>query len=168
VIVNVISYKINTAGVTNLVKKIPKFSEQDEEIQLEEFVQKIHYKDRQNEEICVLFRRKLEGKADHVWRFLEEEKINLNIWKNFKCQFQEYFPTKMKTPIAKKIQKVHPRTKVFQMPRVIQGAKNLFADRCRDEAERIMKKVPSPEDSHMPAAHSELSEEDKVKSKELT
>jgi hypothetical protein len=53
--------------------------------------------DRKNEDICFLFRGLLEGKADQVWKFLkEEEKINVNIWENVKCQFQQYFPTQMK------------------------------------------------------------------------
>jgi hypothetical protein len=91
--VNVISYKINTAGVTNLVKKIPKFSEQDEEIQLEEFVQKIHYKDRQNEEICVLFRRKLEGKA-RFGDFSKKKKSILIFGKILKASFRNIFQLK--------------------------------------------------------------------------
>jgi hypothetical protein len=66
----------------------------------------------ENEDICLLFMRLLEGKADQFWRSLqEEEEINLNIWRNVKSQFQQYFPTKMKTPIPKKVQKVHPKTK---------------------------------------------------------
>jgi hypothetical protein len=70
----------------------------------------------------------------------------------------------MKTLIAKKVQRVHPKTKASQMPRVILGGTKgiiSFTDRCQDEVGRIMKKVPSPEESQMPAAHSELSEQDK-------
>jgi hypothetical protein len=70
----------------------------------------------------------------------------------------------MKTLIAKKVQRVHPKTKASQMPRVIQGGtKGIISltDHCQDEVGRIMKKVPSPEESQMPAAQSELSEQDK-------
>jgi hypothetical protein len=56
------------------------------------------------------------GKADQIWRLIEEEEINLNIWKNVNSQFQQHFPTKMKTPNFKEIQKVHPKIKATQMP----------------------------------------------------
>jgi hypothetical protein len=84
-----------------LVNKIPKFSGQKEEIQFEEFVRRIEaYADfvgwtndeqGENEEICFLFRTKFDGKkADGIWRFTEEEdKININIWKDVKNQIQE-------------------------------------------------------------------------------
>jgi hypothetical protein len=99
----VTSYKMDPAKVKNLINKIPKFIGQNEEIQLEEFVQQIEdfaelvqwrtrYEDGENEEICLLFRNKLEGLADQIWRFLKEEEINLNIWENVKSQFQEYYP----------------------------------------------------------------------------
>jgi hypothetical protein len=55
------------------------------------------------------------------------------------------------------------------MPRVIQGITegiNTFADCCQDEVGRIMQKVLSPEGSQMPAAHSELSTQDKEQIKE--
>jgi hypothetical protein len=58
----------------NLVNKIPKFSGQKEEIQFEEFVRQIEaYADfvgwtndeqGENEDICFLFRTKLDGQAD--------------------------------------------------------------------------------------------------------
>jgi hypothetical protein len=166
---------MDPAKIKNLIIKIPKFSGQNKEIQLEEFVQQIEdfaelvqwwtrHKDGENEEICLLFRRKLEGQADQIWRFLEEEEINLNIWENLKSQFQEYYPMKIKTPIAKKIQKVHPKRKASQIPRVMQGPTegiNSFADRCREEVGKQMKKVPSPEESQMRVAHSELLDQDK-------
>ncbi len=86
------------------------------------------------EKICFLFRRLLEEKADRIWRLIkEEEEINLNIWKNFISQFQQHFPTRMKTLIVKEIQNVYPKTKATQMPRVIQGISdgiNTFADCC--------------------------------------
>jgi hypothetical protein len=66
---------------------------------------------------------------------IEEEEINLNIWENVKSQFQKHFPTIMKTPTIKEIQKVHPRTMVHpktktnQMTRVTEGITS-FADHC--------------------------------------
>jgi hypothetical protein len=167
---------METAKVINLIIKIPKFSEQNEGILLEEFVWQIKDfpelvqwwtkdKDGENEDICLLFRRSLEGKADKIWRLLkEEEETSLNIWRSVKNQFKQYFPPKIKTRNAKKVQKIHPKTKASQMPKVIQGAtegKNSFAKCCWDEVGRIMKKIPTPEESQMPAAHSELSEQDK-------
>jgi hypothetical protein len=94
---------MNTAEAKDLCNKIPKFSGQKEEVQLEEFVQQIEdfadlvqwvdNKDGENGAICYLFRRLLTGKADQIWRMIEEEdKINLNIWKNVKRQFQMHFP----------------------------------------------------------------------------
>ena len=77
------------------------------------------------EKICFLFRRLLEEKADRIWRLIkEEEEINLNIWKNVKSQFQQHFPTRMKTLIVKEIQNVYPKTKATQMPRA--GVLNLL------------------------------------------
>jgi hypothetical protein len=86
-----------------LVSKIPKFSGQKGEIQLDEFVRQIEtYADSmgwieddqgENEDICLLFRRKFEGQAEQMWRLMEEENlINLYIWKNVKNQFQSQFP----------------------------------------------------------------------------
>jgi hypothetical protein len=94
---------MNPAKVKNLINKIPKFIGQNEEIQLEEFLQQIEdfaelvqwrtrYEDGENEEICLLFRRKLERQADQIWQFLKEEEFNLNIWNYVKSQFQEYYP----------------------------------------------------------------------------
>ena len=66
-----------------------------EEVQLEDYTRQIEtftnffgwIDDNQgeNEDICLLFRKQLEGKADQLIE--EEEKINLNIWKNIKSQF---------------------------------------------------------------------------------
>jgi hypothetical protein len=109
---------MNTAEASNLVNKIPKFSGQKEEIQLEEFVRQIENfadlvqltvnEDSENEEICYLFKRLLTGKADQIWRMIkEEEEINLNIWKNVKSQFQQHFPAKYRTTIVKEKSRVH-------------------------------------------------------------
>jgi hypothetical protein len=103
---------MNTAEGSNLVNNIPKFIGQKEEIQLEEVVRQIEnftdlvrWTDNEggeNEEICYLFRRLLTGKADKIWRMIEEEEeINLNIWKNVKSQFQQHFPAKLRTTIVK-------------------------------------------------------------------
>ncbi len=100
------------------MQKIPKFSGQKEEIQLEEFVQHIKNfadlvqwvdnEDSENGAICYLFRRLLTGKADQIWRMIEEEEeINLNIWNNVKRQFQMRFPAKPKPTMVKNNPKVH-------------------------------------------------------------
>jgi hypothetical protein len=85
----------------------------------------------------------------------EEEEINLNIWKNVKSQFQQHFQAKHRTTMVKENPRVHSKTKtkVTQMPRVIQGVTEeikSFADRCREELVKIMSKVPNPEESQMP------------------
>jgi hypothetical protein len=70
---------MNTSEVNNLVSKIPNFSGQNEKILLEEFVL-LDDEDGENEDICFLFRRFIEGKADRIFRLIkEEEEINLNI-----------------------------------------------------------------------------------------
>ena len=103
---------MNTAKAKDLCDKIPKFSGQNEDVQLEEFVRQIKNfadlvqwvdnKDGENGAICYLFRRLLTGKADQIWRMIEEEEeINLNIWKNVKRQFQMRFPAKPKPTMVK-------------------------------------------------------------------
>jgi ATP adenylyltransferase/5',5'''-P-1,P-4-tetraphosphate phosphorylase II len=69
---------MNTAEAKDLCNKIPKFSGQKEEIQLEEFVRQIKNfadlvqwvdnEDGENGAICYLFRRLLTRKADQIWR----------------------------------------------------------------------------------------------------
>ena len=87
-----------------LVNKILILRGLKEEIQFEEFVRQIEtytdsvrwiddHKQGENEDICLLFRRKFEGQAEQMWRLMEEENlINLYIWKNVKNQFQSQFP----------------------------------------------------------------------------
>jgi hypothetical protein len=56
------------------------------------------------------------------------------------------------------------KKKASQMPRVIQGITeriNSYTDCCRDEVGSIMQQVLSPEESQMPAAHSDISTQDK-------
>jgi hypothetical protein len=85
-----------------LVSKIPKFSGQKGEIQLDEFVRQIEtYADSvgwiddekgENEDICLLSRRNLEGQAEQMWRLMDEKNlINLYLWKDVKRKFQEKF-----------------------------------------------------------------------------
>ena len=102
------------------------------------------------------------GKADQIWRLIEEEEINLNIWKNVKRQFQMHFPAKTRPTMTKDNPKVcsEKKTKANRMPRVIQGVTEeikTFADRCRVEVGKIMSEVPNPEESQMPQVHAELS-----------
>ena len=78
VILKVKSLKItmNMAEARDLCNKIPKFSGQKEEIQLEGFVRQIENfadlvqlvdnKNGENGAICYPFRRLLTGKADHI------------------------------------------------------------------------------------------------------
>jgi hypothetical protein len=173
---------MNMAEAKDLCNKIPKFSGQKEEIQLEEFVRQIENfadlvqwvdnKDGENGAICYLFRRLLTGKADQIWRMIEEEdKINLNIWENVKRQFQMCFPAKTKPAMAKDNPKVcsEKKTKANRMPRVIQGVTEeikTFADQCRVEVGKIMSEVLNPEENQMPQAHVELSRQDKEQIKE--
>ena len=92
---------MNTAEAKVLYDKIPKFSGRKEDVQLEELVlqienfadlvQWVDNEDGENGAICYLFRERLTGKADQIWRMIEEEEeINLNIWGktlkgSFKC-----------------------------------------------------------------------------------
>jgi hypothetical protein len=47
----------------------------------------------ENEDICLLFRRKFKGQAEQMWRSMEEKNhINLYIWKDVKRKFQQQFP----------------------------------------------------------------------------
>jgi hypothetical protein len=84
----------------NQVNKITKFSGQNKEIQLEEFVRQIENfanlvnrtndEEGENGEICFLFRRLLEGQADQFWRLIEEEEKNQSKHcENVKSQFQQ-------------------------------------------------------------------------------
>ena len=93
---------MNTAKAKELYDKIPKFSGLKEDVQLEEIVRQIENfanlvqwvdnEDGKNGAICYLFGNLLTGKADQIWRMIEEEEeINLNIWKNIKMQFQTAF-----------------------------------------------------------------------------
>ncbi len=113
---------MNKAEAKDLCNKIPKFNGQKEEIQLEEFVRQIENfadlvqwvdnEDGENGAICYLFRRLLTGITDQVWRMIEEEEeINLNIWKNFKRQFQMCFPAKHKPTMVKENPKGHSKKK---------------------------------------------------------
>jgi hypothetical protein len=108
---------MNTAKAKDLCDKIPKFSGQKEDAQLEEFVRQIENfadlvqwvdnKEGENGAICYLFRRLLTGKADQIWRMIEEEEeINLNIWENVKRQFQMHFPAKTRPTMTKDNPKV--------------------------------------------------------------
>jgi hypothetical protein len=106
---------MNTAKAKDLFDKIPKFSGQKEDVQLEEFVRQIKNfadlvqwvdnEDGENGAICYLFRRLLT--ADQIWRMIkEEEEINLNIWENIKRQFQMHFPAKTRPTMTKDNPKV--------------------------------------------------------------
>ena len=90
---------MNTAKAKDLYDKIPKFSGQKEDVQLEEVVRQIENfadlvqwvdnKDGKNGAICYLFRELLTGKADQIWRMIEEEEeINLNIWETLNSSFK--------------------------------------------------------------------------------
>ena len=173
---------MNTAEAKVLYDKIPKFSGRKEDVQLEELVRQIEYfadmvqwvdnEDGENGAICYLFRERLTGKADQIWRMIEEEEeINLNIWENVKRQFQMHFPAKPRPTMTKDNPKVRSekKTKANRMPRVVQGANEeikTFADRCRLEVGKIMSEVPNPEESQMPQVHAELSRQDKEQIKE--
>ena len=164
---------MNTAKAKELYDKIPKFSGLKEDVQLEEVVRQIENfadlvqwvdnEDGENGAICYLFRELLTGKADQIWRMIEEEEeINLNIWENVKRQFQMHFPAKTRPTMTKDNPKVRSekKTKANRMPRVIQGVNEeikTFANRCRLEVGKIMSEVPNPEESQMPQVHSELS-----------
>ncbi len=94
------------------------------------------HEDGENGAICYLFRRLLTGKADQIWRMIEEEEeINLNIWENVERQFQMHFPAKTRPTMTKDNPRVRSekKTKANRMPRVVQGANEeikTFTDRC--------------------------------------
>jgi len=81
------------------------------------------------------------------------------------------FPAKPKPTMVKDNPKAHSKkkTKANRMPKVIQGVTEeikTFANCCREEVGKILSKVPNPEESQMPQAHSELSRQDKEQIKE--
>jgi hypothetical protein len=104
----------NVRGIYNLVEE-DRYDTTDDNVSpvgtswayVEDFAELVQwrtrYEDGENEEICLLFRNKLEGLADQIWRFLKEDEINLNIWENVKSQFQQQFPMTVKTVPAKEV-----------------------------------------------------------------
>ena len=116
---------MNTAKAKELYDKIPKFSGRKEDVQLEELVRQIENfadlvqwvdnEDGENGAICYLFRERLTGKADQIWRMIEEEEeINLNIWDNVKRQFQMHFPAKTRPTMTKDNPKFTQRKRLRQ------------------------------------------------------
>ncbi len=89
---------MNTAKEKDLYDKIPKFSGLKEDVQLEEVVRQIENfadlvqwvdnEDGENGAICYLFRELLIGKADQIWRMIEEEEEISTFGKTLKGSFK--------------------------------------------------------------------------------
>ncbi len=158
---------MKTAKASNLVNNFPKFSGQNEEIQLEIFVRQIEHfadlvqwtdnEDGENSEICYLFRRLFEGQGQFgEWSKMKKRSTS-TFGTTLKACFKNISQPKIKHWLLKKIERFTWRQKETQMPRVIQGVTeeiDSFEDPCWEEIAKIMKKVPNPEENQMLTIHS--------------
>jgi len=71
-------------------------------------------------------------------------------------------------PLIREMKKVNQKRRAIRLPKVIQGITEdakLFANRCQEEVEKMMKEVLNNNDEVMPMANLKLSNENQVQLK---